>query len=123
MSVTTTYREVGEEARRNVPKVTRMLLAITGHTARELAQASEMSESKMSERLAGKTRISSDEIAMWAAYMEVDPNLFYLSPDQLRRAIIRPVNTGGDLRSQVIPWKQDQATEDTYDGFLDVVGL
>ena len=81
------FAEAKQQARRDVPKVVRMLLAVSGRTARELAEATGMSESKVSERLSGKTRISSDELASWAAFLEVDPGLLYRSPTYLRDAL------------------------------------
>lgn len=99
-----TVRASGEraaEGRHDVPKVARILLAVAGHTARDLAQGTGMSESQVSERLNGKTRISTEELVKWAGFLEVQPGLFFLDPADLREYLLRFPAKGASLRSAV----------------------
>lgn len=90
-----------------------MLLAITGHTARELAMASGLTASKMSERLTGKTEIRAREIAAWADYLGVDPGLFFVSPAELRERLLGP-GTTGDQGNRMSKWTCDTAATNVY---------
>lgn len=74
-------------ARRDIPKVARILLGVTGRTARELGEVSGLTESQMSDRLSGRTRIGAVEVAAWADFLGVDPGLFYRQPDELRALV------------------------------------
>lgn len=83
------YLERAAEARRNVPEVIRILLAVSRRPAKELAQALGMSEGRLSERLNGKTRISSEEIAVCALFFDVEEGVLYRHPDSFRAALTR----------------------------------
>lgn len=82
------YLERAAEARRNIPKVIRLLLAVTGHPARHLADALGMSETSLSERLNGKTRITGEQLAVCALFFGVEEGTFYRNPDSFRRQIL-----------------------------------
>jgi transcriptional regulator with XRE-family HTH domain len=81
------YLERAAEARRNVPEVIRILLAVTGRTSKELARALGMSSGRLSERLSGKTRISSEEVAVCALFFDVEEGLLYRDPKSFRAAL------------------------------------
>lgn len=91
------YLERAAEARRNVPEVIRILLAVTRRPAKDLAQALGMSEGRLSERLHAKTRISSEEIAVCAMFLGVEEGLLYRDPATFREAVTapRPARYGG----------------------------
>lgn len=91
-----TYIERAAEARRNIPKVIRLLLAVTGRQSKDLAEALGMPGSRLSERLSGKVRISSEELAVCALFFGVDEGLFYRDPDSFRRQIIGGATLNGD---------------------------
>lgn len=98
MSTTRTTTEWAERARQDVPKVARILLAVTRHTAKDLAQATGLSESQVSERLSGKTRITADELAAFAGFLDVDPGVFFHDPESFRE-MFRNGLASADLRS------------------------
>lgn len=109
--MTPTSTSPAEEPRpfRDIPRVTKMLLGIMGATARDLGQASGLSESKMSERLSGKTPIRAHELAAWADYLGVDPGLFFANPAELRKRLITPAEQG----NAVMGWN-DRTSNVTY---------
>lgn len=77
-----------------------MLLAVSGHTAKDLAKATGLSESQVSERLHGKTRITTDELASFAGFLGVDPGLFFRDPASFREQVMGYGGLGSDdLRS------------------------
>lgn len=84
-----------EEARRSVPATVRMLLRARGHREMDLARALGLSSGQMSERLSGKTRISSSELAGIARFLGVNPGLLYSTPESLVAAM------GATLRPEV----------------------
>ena len=84
------------EARRDIPKVIRLLLAVSGTRAKDLGEALGVSEQSMSERLTGKTRISSEEIAACALFFDVDPGVFYRDPDGFRKQIMGSRTPAGE---------------------------
>ncbi len=88
--------ERAAEARRNIPKVIRILLAVSDQPARSLGEALGLSEQSISERLTGKTRISSDELAACAVFFRVDEALFYRDPESIRRGIMTGATVNGD---------------------------
>lgn len=92
MVETIAYLERAAEARRNVPEMIRILLTITRRSSKELAQALGMSSGRLSERLSGKTRISSDEIAVCAMFLDVEVGLLYKDPNSFRAALKRGSN-------------------------------
>lgn len=83
-----TYLKRAAEARRHVPEVIRLLLAITGRSSKELAQALGISSGRLSERLSGKVRISSEEIAVCALFLGVEEGLLYRDPTSFRAALM-----------------------------------
>jgi transcriptional regulator with XRE-family HTH domain len=98
------YLERAAEARRNIPKVVRLLLAVSQRPARELADALEMPHSRLSERLSGKVRISSDELAAYALFFGVEEGVFYRDPESFRRQIIGDAAPAGEPTDRWINW-------------------
>ena len=86
------YLERAAEARRTIPEVIRILLAVNRRPARELADALGMSEGSLSERLSGKTKITGEQLAVCALFFGVEEGVFYRDPDSFRRQIMRGVN-------------------------------
>lgn len=87
MTAKVAYLNRAAEARRNIPQVIRLLLAVSGRTGKDLAGALGMPTSRLSERLSGKVRISSDELAACALFFGVDAGLFYRDPGSFRAAL------------------------------------
>jgi transcriptional regulator with XRE-family HTH domain len=81
------YLDRAAQARRTIPRVLR-LLRLSDKRSKELAQALGLSHASLSERLNGKTRISSDELAAAALFFDVDPGIFFRDPDSIRRRIL-----------------------------------
>lgn len=96
MTQTITYLDRAALAREQIPKVIRLMLRLTDRRARELAEALDLSEASLSDRLTGKTRITSDEIAVCADFFAVDAGVFYRDPDSIRRRVLEgaTVNEG-----------------------------
>lgn len=86
------YLDRAAEVRRTVPEVIRLLLAVSRRPARELADALGLSEGSLSERLSGKTKITSEQVAVCALFFDVDEGAFYRDPDSFRRQIMRGVD-------------------------------
>jgi hypothetical protein len=82
-----TYLQRAAEARRTIPRVIRLLLVLSGHSSKDLAEALAMPTSRLSERLTGKVRISSDELAACALFFDVDAGVFYRDPESFRRTL------------------------------------
>lgn len=87
-----TYLDRAAAARQSIPRVLRLMLRLSDRRSSELAAALGWSRASLSDRLTGKTRITSDELAACAAFFGVDPGVFYRDPDSIRRRIL-----GGDL--------------------------
>lgn len=96
MSVTDTSASESPRPFRDVPKVAKLLIQITGHTARNLGEVSGLTESQMSERLNGKTPIKVSELAAWADFLGVDPGVFFANPTLVRERLLRPENYQAD---------------------------
>lgn len=96
MSAQVTYLQRAAQARRNVPKMIRLLLVLTGRPANDLAKALVMSSGRLSERLTGKTRISSEELAVCAEFFGVDAGVFYRDPETFRRQIVADATVSGE---------------------------
>ncbi len=88
MTAEVAYLERAAEARRSIPEIIRLLLAVTQRPARDLAGALGISTGRLSERLTGKVRITSDELAACALFFGVDAGVFYRDPADLRRTIL-----------------------------------
>jgi len=96
MSAQVTYLTRAAEARKNIPRVIRLLLLLSGRPAKELADALAMSSGRLSERLTGKTRISSDELAVCADFFQVDPGVFYRDPERFREQVMGSTAPAGE---------------------------
>jgi transcriptional regulator with XRE-family HTH domain len=82
------YLERAAEARRTIPEVIRLLLAVSRKPARELAEALGLSEASLSERLNGKTKITGEQLAVAAMFFGVEEGALYRDPDSFRRQIV-----------------------------------
>lgn len=70
----------GQRAQRNIAGVTKVLLAARKRHAKELAGHLGMSEGSLSDRIAGRTRFTADEVADIADFLDVSPGLLYMDP-------------------------------------------
>lgn len=82
------YLDRAAAARQSIPRVLRLLLRLSDRRSSELAEAMGWSRASLSDRLTGKTRIPSDELAACAAFFGVDAGVFYRDPDSIRRRIL-----------------------------------
>lgn len=82
-------RERAKQARGHVRANIKILLAVNETPAKALAVALGLSESRLSERLAGKTRFSAEEIAMAAMFFDVNEGILYRDPASLRDLLFR----------------------------------
>lgn len=89
-----TYIATAAAARKSIPRVLRLMLRLSDRRSAELGEALGWSRASLSDRLTGKTRITSDELAACAAFFGVEPGVFYQDPDTIRRRIL-----GADLNS------------------------
>jgi transcriptional regulator with XRE-family HTH domain len=72
------------------------MLRLSDRRSAELAQAMGWSRASLSDRLTGKTRITSDELAACGAFFGVDPGVFYRDPDSIRRRILAGATVNED---------------------------
>lgn len=89
------YLDRAAQAREQIPKVIRLMLRLTDRRARELANALGLSEASLSDRLTGKTRITSDELAAAALFFGIDAGLFYRDPDTIRSRMLAGATVNG----------------------------
>lgn len=95
MTTDIAYLDRAAEARRSIPRVLRLLLRLSDRRSKELAQALGLSDASLSDRLTGKTRISSDELAAAAMFFDVDPGVFYQDPDTIRQRVLGGASVTG----------------------------
>lgn len=83
MAVDRRHLEAGERARRVLPKTVRVLLEVRGASLAAAADAIDMSPASFNERLSGKTRMSIDEAAALADFLQVATGVLFEAPEQL----------------------------------------
>lgn len=83
MAVDRRHLDAGERARRVLPKTVRVLLEVRGESLAAAAEAIDLSPASFSERMTGKTRMSIDEAAALADFLQVEPGVLFEAPERL----------------------------------------
>lgn len=72
-----------EALRAQIGRCVRTVMAARGVTAREVARALQMAESRFSERLSGRVPFKAEELAETAAILGVSAGVFFEDPAEL----------------------------------------
>ena len=77
---------VQDDTQRDVPRIVRTVMQYRGKKVTDLARVLYLSHGQISQRLSGKVQFRADELIALGRYLDVEPGVFFLTPQELLRS-------------------------------------